>query len=88
MDIAKINVDVKEHFEMLNVKLPDNFDMKQVATELEHAEPILLGIMFCNLEDKEVMQEIANGDYSNYDSTNSNIFNDGYRDLMNQMYSI
>lgn len=86
--IETINADVKDHFNMLSVKLPEDFTMTQVADAIGHAEPILLGIMFCNLEDRTVMQEIAEGNYSNYSSTNRNIFNDGYADLMNQMCSI
>lgn len=38
--------------------------------------------LVCNLEDIEAMQEIIDGDYSNFDPWNESLFNDGYYDMM------
>jgi hypothetical protein len=76
--------DIKEYFEDYGIKWSGKFDLKQFIEETgikaDNAEMFLV-----NLEDSDVMQEIADGDYSNFDPQDSSIFNDCYEDMMDDM---
>jgi hypothetical protein len=77
-DIEASESSVLDYFEFCGIDTEDQcfsiIDMaKQTGIELERLEMLL-----CNLEDEDIMQEIANGNYFNFDQYDRNQFNDGY----------
>lgn len=74
--------EIREYFEDHNVIITDFFNLNEFA-ELEGMSQHKLAIALVNLEDEKIMQEIADGNYDNFDINNPNIFNDSYADMMN-----
>lgn len=64
--------------------MTEKFDFKDfyktVGLEKDDAK-----IFLCNLEDEDIMKEIAAGDYENFDIWDRNIFNDSYDDMMEDL---
>lgn len=75
--------ELNEHFEMMaDVELSEDFNFEDFAQEhFNVSEEDLLTALY-NLEDEDVMKDIAEGDYSSFDISDSSIFNDGYEDMM------
>lgn len=76
--------EVAEYFEDSNIELSDKFSIKEFQKEndLSSKEAV---IFLVNLEDKDVMSDIARGDYDSFDIWNSNIFNDDYESIMEDL---
>jgi len=71
---------VKEYFEDYESPITDEFSfekfMEETDLDAEDAETFLM-----NMENEEVMNEIAKGDYSNFSIADRNLFNDSYGDM-------
>lgn len=76
--------DVEEYFADYNAPLTEKFDFKDFYKTVELKKDDAK-IFLCNLEDEDVMKEIAAGDYENFDIWDRNIFNDSYDDMMEDL---
>ena len=77
-DIDRSEASVLDYFEFLGVDTENQcfsiIDMaKETGIELERLEMLL-----CNLENEDIMQDIALGDYEGFDQHDRNQFNDSW----------
>lgn len=81
-ELAK-QASVIEHFNLYGV-VATSFNLKQFALEtslsIEDAS-----VLLANLEDENVIRQIAQGDYDSFDIEDESIFNDCYFDMMEQL---
>ena len=73
--------EVEEYFEDYGTPLTDNFSLEDFAEEVgldeEDAEVFLV-----NMDNEEVMNQIANGIYHNFSVLDQHLFNDSYGDVL------
>jgi len=82
--IEELEQQIKKYFRKFGVKLTNNFSLEEFAKSLY--EPIgKASILLQNLVNKEVMQDIANGDYSSFNWHEKDDFSDNYYKLGDQL---
>lgn len=79
--VNDIEEEVKEYFDDYGVDITPSFSLKEFAEyhdlTIEVAYTYLL-----NLEDEDIMYEIAKGSYEEFDEDDESQFNDGYDQMM------
>lgn len=76
--------DIEDYFSDYDVKITSRFNLEKFAKSIQqskkNAEALLL-----NLEDKEVMKDIANGVYDSFNMFSDAQFNDDYDKMMQDL---
>ena len=67
-----------------NIKLTSAFDLNKFAKFIQQS-PDTAATLICNLEDVEVMKDVARGNYRTFDMYDSNQFNDSYDDMVDDL---
>ena len=83
-EIKTVEKEIKEYFLDYKIKITDKFNLKKCA----HCIGLSLDIthiLLCNLENTEVMTEIANGNFDNFNWDDGDLFNDCYEDMMEDL---
>lgn len=75
---------LQQNFQEYGVKLPPTFKLSDMSTAIGLPTG-KLSILLANLVDKDVMQDIANNDYTSFDPFDNNQFNEDYDDLYNDL---
>lgn len=84
-EYAKAVKEVIEYFNAYGVKI-ESFDLQEFADAV-HLSVDKATTALCNMELQEAMQEVADGNYDNFDLTNENLFNDSWSDMIQSMLS-
>src|SRR5690349_11198935 len=76
--------EVRDYFDMMGVELTSKFDINKMA-KYHHMTAEELSFWLANMEDEDVMTDIANGDYDSFDEDERDQFNDGYKDIKSEI---
>lgn len=71
---------VKEYFASKGIELTEEFDIKICAESISQSV-YNTSVMLCNLEDENIMSQVAKGDYDEFDVDNESLFNDEYQTM-------
>ncbi len=85
ISIGYLEKQIKEYFdEYHDILISDNFSLEDFSNY--HELPIgNSAVLIQNLEDDDIMSDIANGDYSTFDVYEENQFNDGYWEILDTL---
>ena len=77
-DVDHFESSILDYFEFLGVDTENQcFSIVDMAKETG-IDLGRIALLLCNLEDEDIAQEIANGNYFNFDQYDRNQFNDGW----------
>lgn len=77
--------DIKDYFQdIADIEVSSNFSLKSIAKQ-HGLDTSTISTLLCNLEDTDVMADIAAGNYNSFDIEDSSQFNDGYYGIMEDL---
>lgn len=83
-NVESVTEEVKNYFEFYDIEMSGSFNIEEMS-EKTKLTVVELECFLCNLEDDKVMKDIASGNYESFDPWDSNQFNDGYYDVLDDL---